>query len=201
MRRLSLLLVLLAFCAGCPKKDAAAAGGDAAPEASTAPVTSATAPPADPTPKNASSIARFPGETKLGNEKEKVLADVSIVREGPGTGTVVATLKKGVEVMKVAKNGDYFLVVFPDPKAPSEWLTGWVGKAAFVASPPPRSCPKGQTAFIGVGCQVECASDGSCPGGMKCTGYGAKIGVDTAFAYCEAPLDAGKPAAADAGKK
>lgn len=207
MRRAALSVLLVLFCAGCPKKDGAA---DAAPEASAAPVVSASAAPVEPTAKNASSVARFASETKLGNEKEKVLADITVVREGPGTGTVVATLKKGAEVSKIAKNGDYTLVLFPDPKAPNDWLMGWLGKAAFLASPPPHTCPKGQTAFIGVGCQVECVN-GSCPGGMTCSGFGAKIGSDAPFPYCEASLDAGaapaatgdagKPAAADAGHK
>src|SRR5262245_10717251 len=98
MRRAIIAVILAAMCAGCPKKDTPA---DAAPEASAAPSVSAA--PA-PTAKNAASVGRFPGETKLANEKDKIVADAAILREGTGTGTVVATLKKGNDVTKVARN-------------------------------------------------------------------------------------------------
>lgn len=202
MSRSIFVLSIVLFCAGCPKKDGG--GGDAASEAAAASASaSATpAPPVDPTAKNESKVARYSGETKLANEKDKVLADSAVVREGPGNGGLVATLKKGTEVTKQAQNGDYTLVLFADPKAPSDFLLGWMHKSGFVASPPPskKTCAAGQVAFAGIGCQVDCSKDGTCPAGMTCTGYGSRPELgDGAFQYCEALSDAGPHTVVDAG--
>lgn len=189
----------------CSKGDAG--GGDAAGEAA-APVVAvvdAAPPPAvEPVPKNAAKIGRFPNETKLGMEKEKLQADHTVARESPAGGTFVLVLKKDTEVTKIASRGDYFLVAFPDPKDPSGApLFGWINKSGFTPTPPPPKgvCAKGQVKFEGLGCRVDCSANGACPAGLTCTGLGARPEVsDGAFRFCEgAAGDAGAPAINDAG--
>jgi hypothetical protein len=171
----------------CSKEEAAAP--DAAPVV-VAVVDAAPAPVAEPEAKNAAKIGRFPNETKLGMEKEKLLADITIARESPGAGTLVASLPKDVEVTKVASRGDHFLVAFADPKDASSILEGWIDKSAFTASPPgPKvAAPcsvKGEVRFVGAACKLDCSKT-PCPAGMACTGLAPRPEVGPgAFPYCE----------------
>jgi hypothetical protein len=193
----------------CSKGDGAAAddgGGEAA--APVAVVVDA-APPAavEPVPKNAAKVGRFANETKLGLEKEKLLADHTIARESPAGGPLILVLRKDTEVTKISSRGDYFLIAFADPKDPTGApFFGWINRSGFAPTPPlPKGvCAKGQVKFEGLGCRVDCSADGTCPAGMTCTGLGARPEINEgAFRFCEgsaAGKDGGAPAAKDGGK-
>jgi len=151
MRRLLPITALLScavFLLGCPllkkKGDDAEAGAEAgavaADEAGAAPEADAAPPPAPedaaaPAPiavnaKNAADVARFPGETAVGDDDMK-LARAATVRTAPKTGASVATLQPNQDPHKIAEYQDSVLVQFPDPKDKSTNLMGWIGKESF----------------------------------------------------------------------
>jgi hypothetical protein len=207
-------VMTLAVAAGCFKKkgQAADASADATAEADAAAA-------AAPTAANANEVARFGDETRVDNEAAK-LEIPAAPRKSPPLGEIVAPLKKGTDVTKVAKHEGFSLVTFANPKNASETLMGWVPDSAF-AKPPPlpahcksnADCPKPQ-ACVNVGgsaghkCEVVCAGEGddkACPSGQVCRGEGA-IG-DAFQPFCIAApkkdggADTGAPSAAagDAG--
>lgn len=96
---------------------------DAAPEA-----------PAPPpvTAKNVADVARFPGESAVVDDGEKVAA-VSEARTAPKSGSIVARLQPGTEVTKIAEYQSSVLVSFADPKDASSTLLGWVAESSFSA--------------------------------------------------------------------
>jgi hypothetical protein len=125
---------IAAFVAGCPKKNEGA--GDAAPEAaaSTAAAADAAPPtPALPTATNAADIARFGDEVAMNGDAAKI-ASAAPARKSPPSGEVVATLKPGTDVQKLAQRGQHFLVLFPNPKGGSDYMMGWVQDTAFSAA-------------------------------------------------------------------
>jgi len=170
---------------GCPKKngDGADAAADAPVEAE-APAAVVDAGPAPITARNSADVARFPGETAVTDDEAK-LAQVTPVRTAPRAGGVVATLKPGAEVVKVAEYNSAILVTFTDPKDASATLMGWIGKEAFTvyvvrdagakdaapvvdAGPPKLTCATGQVAVVlstGAVCKKKCAKDADCKGG------------------------------------
>jgi hypothetical protein len=152
MRRLAVSLTFLPtilLLAACPLKkkegdDAAATAAEASVAATTdeaaapAPATatdeaSAPAPAIAPSAKNAGEVARFASETKIENQAAKVAA-FATAHTSPRTGGVVASLKAGTDVVKIAEYNNAFLVTFADPKDASATLMGWVNKEAFVAA-------------------------------------------------------------------
>lgn len=125
---------IAAFVAGCPKKNEGA--GDAAPEAApsvAAVVDAAPPPPALPTATNAADIARFGDEVAMNGDAAKIAQPIP-ARKSPPSGDVVATLKAGADVQKVAQRGQYFLILFPNPKGGSDFMMGWVQDTAFTAA-------------------------------------------------------------------
>lgn len=150
MRKLVVCLAAVVLLTGCPKKkgDAgdAAAEEDAAATAETpSPATTeedaAAAAPALPTAKNEGDVARFKGETALGDDDDTI-AIATVARTAPKSGTAVATLKPGTDVGKIASHQDSILISFLDPKDSSTTLMGWVGKEAFVAPAAAPVVPK-----------------------------------------------------------
>lgn len=144
MRKISPVLLVASCLAllitGCPKK-----GGDAADaEAEAAVVAEVDAAPAvvAPTAKNAGDIARFGTEKPIANEAGKLVDGLTTVRTGPRQGGVVASLRAGTDVTKIAEHKDCFLVTFADPKEPATTLMGWVGNDAFTADPIRDAGPK-----------------------------------------------------------
>lgn len=174
---------LLLFCAlvpcivllfGCPKKtDPAADAGD---EAAVTAVVEAG--PAAPVAKNAADIARFGTDTPIANEAGKLLAFSTTVHTSPRGGNVVATLKAGTDVTKIASHADTFLVTFADPKDANSVLMGWIGKEGFSptiiirdagvldATTVQLVCAPGTVAvFLGGAniCKKKCNADKDCP--------------------------------------
>lgn len=156
MRKITPVLLVASCLAilttGCPKKGGDAA--DAAPEAAVAEVDAAPAVVA-PTAKNAGDIARFGTEQPIANEVAKLVDAATTVRTGPRQGGVVATLRGGTDVTKIASHKDCFLVTFADPKEPATTLMGWVGNDAFTADVIRDAGPK------------DAATDGATDAGAK----------------------------------
>lgn len=131
-------LISSAALLGCPFKK----GGDADAAADAASAPEAEAPAAAvvdaaPTPalvhaKNSADVARFPGETPVSDDDLK-LASTGSARTSPKTGTVVATLKPGTDVQKIAEYQSSILVAFVDPNDASSTLMGWIAKESFSA--------------------------------------------------------------------
>ncbi len=206
----------------------AAASASAAPAADEA-GTTAQADPADAgastssgTPAtleaaNANKIGRYKDETKIDNETTKLLQG-GIVRTFPTSGEYITFLNGGVEVTKVASRQDAFLVTFPNPKANTEKLAGWVDGTVFKAVPdagPPKtiSCKLdkdckvgGQLCVLtGIGrsietCVTPCGKTPPvCAAAMECSGESVRPGTGEFVPFCQPAKP--KPAAVDAGAK
>lgn len=136
MRKLLLLsglLPCLLLLAGCPKKKEAEADAAVAEDATAAaepPATDAAAAPPAPAAKNAAEVARFAAETKVEDDGAKP-AVFAPARTSPKGGSVVATLKPGTDVTKIAEYQECFLVTFADPKDANTTLMGWIEKGSF----------------------------------------------------------------------
>jgi hypothetical protein len=196
---------------GCPRKktDAADAAGAAAPEAGEAPALAAAS--------NAAEVARFGDETRVDNEPAK-LEVPSAPRKSPPLGELVAQLKRGSDVIKVAKHEGFVLVTFASPKTGSDTLMGWVPESAFVKQPfvpahckTAADCPKPDTCVnvggdAGLKCERPCNGEGDdkvCLAGQVCRGEGAIGDAFQPFCIAAPKKDAGAAAAkaTDAGKK
>lgn len=130
-------VVSCAALLGCPfkkKGDAdAAADAEAVAEAEApAAVVDAAPAPVAIDAKNSADVARFPAETPVTDDDLK-LASTGIARTAPKTGTVVATLKPGTDVLKIAEYQSSILVTFTDPRDASSTLMGWIEKSSFSA--------------------------------------------------------------------
>ncbi|HVH42186.1 MAG TPA: hypothetical protein VM925_07570 [Labilithrix sp.] len=181
---------------GCPfkKKDEADAAADAAvvdAEAPTAVVADAAPPAPVVTAKNAADVARFPAETAVTDDDMK-LASTGYARTTPKTGKLVAALKPGTDVVKLAEYQDCVLATFADPKDASSTLMGWIDRTSFSApaavvkrdggvsdaaappavvdaGPPPKAgCPANFVSVVLAKdpvCRKKCAKDADCKGG------------------------------------
>lgn len=200
MRKIIVTTSLLACAAllfGCPKK--AGDGGDAAADGASeaeapAAVADAAAAPIVVNAKNSASVARFPGETALTDDDEK-LASPGYPKTAPKSGALVATIPTGAGVTKIAEYQGSILVSFADPKDASSTLMGWIEKTAFTAiivkkldggvleggvkdaaapvvedaGPAKKlTCPMGMVAVIltkDPTCRKKCTKDSDCKGG------------------------------------
>ena len=124
------LLVLLALAA-CKKKPAEVADAGEAPAAA-AETPDATS--AEPVTTNAANVARFGDEVKIDHVVAVVVSSNAQVREDPAGGKLLATIPKGASVTELAEHAGHLLVVFDNPKTPTEKLSGWVSKDIFSAS-------------------------------------------------------------------
>jgi hypothetical protein len=162
----------------CPKKQAANA--DAGPEDSgAAAVVEAAAPSLA---ANESAVTRYPDESAVNNTAQTVRWPVANVRTQASAagGDLVAAVKGGTEVQKIAEHQSYALVVFNDPTDSSKKDMGWVSDAVFSAEPAhkrtPAHCAGGQAAILLPSgeetCVVTCTQDSTCPKGEVCNGSG-----------------------------
>jgi hypothetical protein len=145
---------MLSLVAGCPDGSqkaapagsasaaplpAASASSPAAPSSSARATASGTA--AQPSPSstkptygatNADAVARFEDEKPLGEIKDHVNFDMR-ARSAPSThdSTVIDVLAAGTEVRKVAKRGQWFLVLFADRHDKASTLMAWTWEQAF----------------------------------------------------------------------
>lgn len=128
----TLLLVFVAGCGLLGKKDQDA-GVDMTSAIDAAAVV---APPGAPIGKNAAGVARF--ATEVAADEPKMIGQTATPRTQPSGGAVVATLKTGTIVTRIATNAGHSLIVFPDPNVPADNLMGWVTEAAFSAAVIPK---------------------------------------------------------------
>jgi hypothetical protein len=193
------LLCCAVLVIGCPFKKKDKDEGDAAADAALVeaeappPATDAAATPAAAvTAKNSADVARFPAETAVSDDDMK-LASPGIARTSPKTGTIIATIKPGTDVTKIAEYQSCILVTFADPKDASATLMGWIGKESFTApaitkridggvsdaaapapvdaghaEPKKLTCPMGMVAVVltkDPTCRKKCFKDSDCKGG------------------------------------
>jgi hypothetical protein len=192
---------------GCPKKqaatDAGADDGAAAAEAGPAPLAT-----------NEAAVSRYPDETAVNHVTLASKWTASNVRTqaGQGGGDLVAVLKAGTEVDKIAERQGYSLVVFNDPSDPSRKEMGWVSQVVFTPEPPrkhvPLHCTGGQVAILLQAgeetCVTPCTQDSACPKNTVCNGAGVLSmngapGAATKFCGPSAAPTPPAPAAVDAG--
>jgi hypothetical protein len=203
---------------GCPlKKPGVSDGGaDAAPPGDAQALAAETG--AGATIANASDVIRYPDETPIANVPATIRWSVADARrQASNTGTLVAALKTGTEVEKIAERQGFFLITFSDPGNASRHEEGWIGEAVFTPEPPhkhvPVKCTAPQVAvLLQMGqeeCATQCTADAACPTGDSCSGAGplSNNGVPGAIVtFCRATGKAGgadagtpAPAAADGG--
>ncbi len=163
VHRLTLALLALLALGACKKKPPEVA--DAGESAAVADTPDANA--ADPVTTNGANVARFGDEVKIDKVVAVVLSNNAQVREDPAGGKLFATIPKGASVTQLAEHEGHILVVFDNPKAPSEKLSGWVGKDIFTASAV-HAAPKGDGgAAAGDGGAAKAAGDAGAKGGLK----------------------------------
>lgn len=128
----TLFLVFVTGCGLLGKKEQDA-GADLANAIDAAAVVST---PGAPSGKNAAAVARF--ATEVAMDEPKMIGQTATPRTSPSGGSVVATLKTGTVVTRIATNAGHSLIVFPDPNVPADNLMGWVTDAAFSAAVLPK---------------------------------------------------------------
>ena len=144
------LLLTMLGCDARPKPEGAttaAAVASSAPLAATSATTStprkpaphASAPkPEGPIPgpplraDNADEVRRYPNEKPVDTIANHIQQDMN-VRKAPNKedGDLVAPLRAGTPVTKLARRGQWFLITFADPKDKSKTLAGWTWEQAF----------------------------------------------------------------------
>lgn len=161
------------------RKHGAADGGEDA-AASAAP--SATAAPAASLAANESEVSRYPDETPISHASLRTAWLANNVRtQASSGGELVAVLKRGTDLDKIAERAGWYLVVFPDPSDGSRKEMGWISASVFAAEPPHKhtaiKCTApGQVAILLQGgdeaCVVHCTSDSQCTRPQACDGDG-----------------------------
>lgn len=132
---------------------------------------------------NAGAVTRYDDESPMKATRSK-LVPMTTARTRPLGKQAVAVMETACDATAVAKKGDYFLAVFPDPKEPEKQLAGWiykdgldfVGAAAKIAEPPSIfTCKAGDVYVLDDGlCVKACAHDADCASvGGVCDGNGA----------------------------
>ena len=192
MRKLFVLCALLpcvAMLVGCPKKNGADAGDEAAAPAAV--VDAAPAAAAAPAAKNVNDVARFPAEKPVTDDDQKTVDLFASAKTGCKSGAQVALVRAGTDPFKIAEFQDCLLVTFPDPKDANTTLMGWIPKDAFtrvtivdaglrdaskdatvdaavavVDAAAPLKCPAGQEVIVNLGqpptCRKKCTADKDC---------------------------------------
>jgi hypothetical protein len=82
---------------------------------------------------NRDHIIADPNATNIDPPKDAVLVTgtASIVRESP-RGTRTEVLQTTANVKEIQRDGDYYLIAYPDPKGSSKTYAGWVYKDSLV---------------------------------------------------------------------
>jgi hypothetical protein len=161
---------------GCPKKPSPAT--DAGPEDAAPPAVEAAA---APLAANEAAVTRYPDESAVNHVPQSTRWAVANVRTqaSPSGGELVAVIKAGTEVDKIADRQGFSLIVFTDPSDASRKDMGWVSAVVFTPEPPhkhvPVHCGAGQAAILlqsGEECVTPCTQDANCPKGTVCNGAG-----------------------------
>jgi len=131
---------------------------------------------------NASFVQRYSDESPMTPTPSSVVP-ATTARTMPLGSQAVAVFDKSSDATVLAKRGDYYLVMFPDPKASEKQLAGWIykdgigtGTLPARSSPPPAfACKAGDVHVLASGeCAHACTHDADCAwvGGV-CDGNGS----------------------------
>jgi hypothetical protein len=130
---------------------------------------------------NASTVQRFADESPMTPTPSSVVPTTT-ARTMPLGSQPVAVFDKSSDATVLAKRGDYYLVMFPDPKEGARQLAGWIykdgigtGTLPALSNPPPAfACTAGDVHVLSSGqCAHACTHDADCAwvGGV-CDGNG-----------------------------
>jgi hypothetical protein len=135
-----------------------------------------------PLAANEAAVTRYPDESAINNMPQATRWTVAQVRTQASNtaGDLVAALKSGTEVDKIAEHQTFFLVVFADPGDASRKEMGWVSQAVFTPEPTHKHvaahCTGGQVPILLQAgeetCVTQCTQDSTCPKGSVCNGAG-----------------------------
>ncbi len=163
---------------GCPKKPGAsdAGAGDGAPASS---ASAEAAAPSAPVGANDADVTKYPGQNADAQDSLTTHTTAYARTEiGYTGGKLVATLKPGTAVTRIADHEGYDLVVFADPSDATKQLEGWVAQGDFGVVPhnvePPHNvvvptdggAPKQRTTPL----DIKKPATGTCPGGYGSCG-------------------------------
>jgi hypothetical protein len=209
---------LLVGCPGLMKKGADGGtdeGGTATTGSSSGGGTTASAPTCPPSDAvNASDVHCYPDATSENGAADTLQAQVATAKTGAGTGSNVATLKKGTSVTRIVDRSAggvaYTLVEFNDPSDASKKEAGWVLKSAFTPLVYDAgafvTCGGGTVPILLEGgqhpCVIKCdPNNDKCPAGEVCTGDApewTKNGAGDMIAFCQIGNKGGAPTVVDA---
>jgi hypothetical protein len=131
--------------------------------------------------ENAANIARYGDEVPFRANSERVVAKRATARTMP-EGDIITIFAADDDVTAIAREGDWYLVLYSDPVEPRKRLAGWVHKDGFLgdsadlATPGAgMSCGAGEVFVLGDGvCARACTWDGDCSSpSQACNGKGA----------------------------
>jgi len=77
---------------------------------------------------NATEVTQFPDQTKVAPSQAKVTTATATVRPAPQSADKVQVVKQGLEVTELAKDKDYYLVLFNDSSDAAKQKAGWIHK-------------------------------------------------------------------------
>jgi hypothetical protein len=151
---------------------------------------------------NANLVQRYSDESPMTPTPGSVVPTTT-ARTMPLGSEPVAVFDKSTDATVLAKRGDYYLVMFPDPKAGEKQLAGWIYKDGIetetlpaLSTPPPAfACKAGDVHVLASGqCAHACTHDADCAwvGGV-CDGNGSVATGSRSVAraqYCVTPLQA-----------
>jgi len=80
---------------------------------------------------NASEVTQFPDQTKVAPVQAKITIATATVRPAPQSTDKVQVVKQGLEVTELAKDKDYYLVLFNDSSDSAKQKAGWIHKDAL----------------------------------------------------------------------
>jgi hypothetical protein len=132
---------------------------------------------------NASSVWRYEDESRLTQSTSKLRDAPTVARTAPYSEEVVAVVSNGAAVTEIAREGDWYLVLFNDPRDihSGKRMAGWIykdailGPAADIAGTSPvNNCHSGEVHVLADNtCRLACAHDTDCAttGGV-CDGMG-----------------------------
>lgn len=131
--------------------------------------------------ENAAKITQYSDEEPFRVSSARVVAKRSTARTMP-EGEIITIFAADDDVTAIAREGDWYLVLYSDPVEPRKRLAGWVHKDGFLSSDAAlanpgegMSCSTGEVFVLGDGvCARACTWNGDCAAaGQVCDGKGA----------------------------
>lgn len=132
---------------------------------------------------NEGAVTRYPDETHIAPATLLATRRLTQVRSQASRteGELLAELKSGTGVVRIAQRDDFFLILFDEPSDLSRQDMGWVNRDAFLpdltAKRTPIRCGTAQVAIVREEtetCVAPCSRDSQCPNGGTCSGNGVR---------------------------